>query len=132
MKLIINLFLLAILVAIIAVHATPVHEENKEESKGEVNNSSARNWSRSKKTCHKHPRICHIKGSPGRHCCKKKCVNVKIDIFNCGKCGKKCKLPDVCCKGKCVNPWNNRRHCGGCGNKCSKGDSCTYGFCNYA
>ncbi|KAF2303699.1 hypothetical protein GH714_021344 [Hevea brasiliensis] len=43
-------------------------------------------------TCDKYPRVCRAKGSPGPDCCKKKCVNVRTDKLNCGKCGKKCKL----------------------------------------
>ncbi|XVF26078.1 hypothetical protein REPUB_Repub13aG0269100 [Reevesia pubescens] len=41
-------------------------------------------------TCNKFPRICRLKNSPGPDCCKKKCVNVKKDRFNCGMCGYKC------------------------------------------
>ncbi|PRQ31931.1 putative stigma-specific protein Stig1 [Rosa chinensis] len=83
-------------------------------------------------TCNKFPRICYTKGSPGPHCCKKKCVNVLTDKLNCGKCGKKCKYSEVCCKGKCVNPSFNRTHCGGCNNRCKDGGFCAFGICNYA
>ncbi|KAJ9136378.1 hypothetical protein P3X46_033463 [Hevea brasiliensis] len=83
-------------------------------------------------TCDKYPRICRVKGSPGPDCCKKKCVNVKTDKLNCGKCGKKCKYPEICCKGVCVNPMSNKKHCGGCNNKCKKGGACVYGMCSYA
>ncbi|KAK9938594.1 hypothetical protein M0R45_015322 [Rubus argutus] len=83
-------------------------------------------------TCNKFPRICYTKGSPGPHCCKKKCVNVLTDRVNCGKCGKKCKYSEVCCKGKCVNPSFNRSHCGGCNNRCQVGGFCAFGLCNYA
>lgn len=83
-------------------------------------------------TCDKYPRVCHAKGSPGRDCCKKKCVNVLTDRLNCGKCGKKCKYSEICCKGECVNPRSNKKHCGSCGNKCKKGNVCVYGMCSYA
>uniref|UniRef100_A0A7N2LT48 Stigma-specific Stig1 family protein n=1 Tax=Quercus lobata TaxID=97700 RepID=A0A7N2LT48_QUELO len=83
-------------------------------------------------TCDKYPRVCHAKGSPGRDCCKKKCVNVLTDRLNCGKCGKKCKYSEICCKGECVNPRSNKKHCGSCGNKCEKGNVCVYGMCSYA
>ena len=83
-------------------------------------------------TCDKYPRVCRAKGSPGRDCCKKKCVNVLTDRLNCGKCGKKCKYSEICCKGECVNPWSNKKHCGSCGNKCKKGNACVYGMCSYA
>lgn len=83
-------------------------------------------------TCNKFPRICYAKGSPGPHCCKKKCVNVLTDKLNCGKCGNKCKYSEVCCKGKCVNPSFNRSHCGGCNNRCKNGGFCAFGLCNYA
>ncbi|KAK4588421.1 hypothetical protein RGQ29_019422 [Quercus rubra] len=83
-------------------------------------------------TCDKYPRVCRAKGSPGRDCCKKKCVNVLTDRLNCGKCGKKCKYSEICCKGECVNPRSNKKHCGSCGNKCKKGNVCVYGMCSYA
>ncbi|KAK4588416.1 hypothetical protein RGQ29_019417 [Quercus rubra] len=83
-------------------------------------------------TCDKYPRVCRAKGSPGRDCCKKKCVNMLTDRLNCGKCGKKCKYSEICCKGECVNPWSNKKHCGSCGNKCKKGNACVYGMCSYA
>ncbi|KAK3017393.1 hypothetical protein RJ639_006687 [Escallonia herrerae] len=82
--------------------------------------------------CNKNPRVCGKKGSPGPHCCKKKCVNVLKDRLNCGMCGKKCKYNEVCCQGKCVNPSANRRHCGGCNNRCGNGGSCAFGLCSYA
>ena len=84
-------------------------------------------------TCNKSPGICHAKGSPGPHCCKKKCVNVLADRLNCGLCGKKCKYNEICCNGKCVNPSFNRRHCGACNNSCGgNGNLCVLGLCNYA
>ncbi|KAJ9153810.1 hypothetical protein P3X46_027212 [Hevea brasiliensis] len=83
-------------------------------------------------TCNKFPRICHAKGSPGPYCCKKKCVNVLTDRFNCGACGKKCKYNQICCNGKCVNPSFNRRHCGVCNNRCKNRGFCAFGLCNYA
>ncbi|KAF5729080.1 putative Stigma-specific Stig1 family protein [Tripterygium wilfordii] len=82
--------------------------------------------------CNKNPRICRAEGSPGRDCCKKKCVNVKTDRHNCGMCGKKCKYSEICCKGKCVKPMYDKKHCGGCNNKCNKGSACVYGMCSYA
>ncbi|CAI9756626.1 unnamed protein product [Fraxinus pennsylvanica] len=88
--------------------------------------------SRVKMTCKNYPRICRIKGSPGPDCCKKRCVNVAKDRFNCGKCGNKCRFSEICCKGQCVNPWSNKKHCGGCNNKCKKGNKCLFGMCSYA
>uniref|UniRef100_A0A7N0RF90 Stigma-specific Stig1 family protein n=1 Tax=Kalanchoe fedtschenkoi TaxID=63787 RepID=A0A7N0RF90_KALFE len=85
-----------------------------------------------KKTCNKYPRICWKRGSPGRACCKKKCVNVFTDRRNCGWCGHKCRFSEICCKGKCVNPKWDKRHCGGCNVKCKKGRKCEYGMCSYA
>ncbi|CAK9327295.1 unnamed protein product [Citrullus colocynthis] len=83
-------------------------------------------------TCDRNIKLCRAKGSPGRNCCQKKCVDLKTDRYNCGKCGKKCKYSQVCCKGKCVNPMFNRKHCGGCNNKCNRGSLCVYGMCGYA
>ncbi|KAF9619236.1 hypothetical protein IFM89_005790 [Coptis chinensis] len=84
-----------------------------------------------KLTCNKYPKICRAKGSPGRSCCKKKCVNVKTDRLNCGKCGKKCSYSWICCKGRCINPRKDRKNCGGCKKRCKKGEYCAYGMCNY-
>lgn len=83
-------------------------------------------------TCNKFPRVCHAKGSPGPHCCKKKCVNVLKDRINCGLCGKKCKYGEICCNGKCVNLFFSKKHCGSCNKKCSNGSLCVFGLCNYA
>lgn len=83
-------------------------------------------------TCDRNIKVCRAKGSPGRNCCQKKCVDLKTDRYNCGRCGKKCNYSEICCKGKCVNPMFNRKHCGGCNNKCNRGSLCVYGMCGYA
>ncbi|KAK9715020.1 hypothetical protein RND81_06G137100 [Saponaria officinalis] len=83
-------------------------------------------------TCDKYPRVCHVKGTLGHDCCKKKCVNVKKDNLNCGMCGLKCRSHEICCNGKCINPMNDKNNCGGCHNKCHIGSLCYYGMCNYA
>lgn len=87
---------------------------------------------RARTNCDKYPRVCVGKGSVGPDCCKKKCVNVMSDQFNCGKCGKKCKYLEICCQGRCVNLSWDERHCGKCNHKCNKGNSCRYGMCSYA
>ncbi|KAK2999190.1 hypothetical protein RJ639_023029 [Escallonia herrerae] len=145
---------LAMLMALAITHsATPVEEQvffdNEEDSAKETssdvsflanekqeslrgsNRFLAQN-PRATVTCDKYPRVCRAKGSPGRDCCRKKCVNVETDRLNCGRCGRKCKYSEICCEGKCVNPRFNKGHCGGCNNKCKKGSSCTYGMCSYA
>ncbi|KAL9236955.1 hypothetical protein vseg_011559 [Gypsophila vaccaria] len=87
---------------------------------------------RDQMTCDKFPRVCHVKGSPGHDCCKKRCVDVKTDNLNCGMCGLKCRYPEICCNGSCINPLHDKKNCGGCHNKCHKGSLCYYGMCNYA
>ncbi|KAJ7946324.1 Stigma-specific protein Stig1 [Quillaja saponaria] len=136
------LFLLAMLMTLaITLSATSSKEEsftNDDENKEEA--ASLRGPGRflaykhggNLMTCDKYPRVCHIKGSPGHDCCKKKCVNMSTDRLNCGKCGRKCKYSEVCCKGKCVNPMLDKKHCGSCGNTCDKGSACVYGMCSYA
>ena len=83
-------------------------------------------------TCDKLPRVCRAKGSPGRDCCRKRCVNAKTDNLNCGECGKKCRYGEACCGGKCVNVLYDRKNCGRCKNKCSKESFCQFGMCSYA
>lgn len=83
-------------------------------------------------TCDKYPRVCSAKCGRGSDCCRKQCVNILNDRFNCGKCGKKCKYSEICCQGWCVNINVDERHCGKCNNACKKGSPCSYGMCSYA
>ncbi|MBA0595260.1 hypothetical protein Gorai_012137 [Gossypium raimondii] len=80
-------------------------------------------------TCDKQPEICSMKGL---FCCNRRCVDLKTEQFNCGRCGKTCNYSSICCEGKCVSPLFDENHCGGCNNSCGKGSSCVYGMCNYA
>ncbi|KAG2268152.1 hypothetical protein Bca52824_062707 [Brassica carinata] len=91
-------------------------------------------WSRTSAamTCDKSPRVCRLKGSLGRACCRKRCVDLRTNKLNCGRCGKSCQYSEICCNGYCVNPMFDKRHCGGCFKKCNKGRSCAYGMCSYA
>ncbi|XP_039123489.1 stigma-specific STIG1-like protein 1 [Dioscorea cayenensis subsp. rotundata] len=82
-------------------------------------------------TCDKFPRVCRARGSPGPDCCRRTCVNVMIDSFNCGKCGRRCKYGEACCGGNCVNVFYDPKNCGGCKRKCVKGAYCSYGMCSY-
>ncbi|KAL5548442.1 hypothetical protein UlMin_003673 [Ulmus minor] len=148
MKLIKLLFVSSLLLVLaLSIEAMPKIEEKEDGqlSKDYYDNDEAllssmlngrRHFQSQKKrkrlTCNKFPVICSAKGSPGPHCCKKKCVNVLTDRHNCGLCGKKCKYNEICCKGKCVNPSFNRRHCGGCNVRCQVGGFCAFGLCNYA
>ncbi|PIN12757.1 hypothetical protein CDL12_14623 [Handroanthus impetiginosus] len=137
------IFLLALAISILAesTEVKPLYDEDEDFPMSEnAEPTSLRGVSRflAQKTsfrsmkCNNYPRICHAKGSPGPDCCKKRCVNVLKDRFNCGKCGHKCKFSEICCKGKCVNPWIDKKHCGGCNNKCKKGSKCMFGMCSYA
>ncbi|KAL7213573.1 hypothetical protein ACSBR2_016157 [Camellia fascicularis] len=71
--------------------------------------------------CYRYPRVCALKGSLGRDCCNKQCVN----------CGKKCKYSEMCCGGECANPSVDEKHCGNCNMKCKNEGSCVYGMCSY-
>ncbi|KAL7244231.1 hypothetical protein ACSBR1_016461 [Camellia fascicularis] len=110
----------------------PLHQSPEPISLRGTNRFLAQKLVRVNMTCDKYPRASRAKGSPGRDYCKKKCVDVRTDRLNCGKCGKKCKYSEICCKGACVNPRDNKKHCGSCDNKCDKGSLCVYGMCSYA
>ncbi|KAB2029697.1 hypothetical protein ES319_D05G181100v1 [Gossypium barbadense] len=71
-------------------------------------------------TCDKRPEICSTKG---QFCCNRRCVDLKTDQYNCGRCGRTCNYSKICCEGKCVSPLSNEKHCGGCNNNCGKGSS---------
>ncbi|CAA7397717.1 unnamed protein product [Spirodela intermedia] len=83
-------------------------------------------------TCDRVPKVCRAKGSPGRDCCRKLCVNLRTDTQNCGCCGKKCRYAEACCRGKCVNILSSRANCGACHRRCRKGSYCRFGMCGYA
>ncbi|KAK4752697.1 hypothetical protein SAY87_021495 [Trapa incisa] len=72
------------------------------------------------------------RGGPWLRCCRGRCVDLIVNRYNCGACGRKCKYGEICCGGKCVNPLANSRHCGGCFKGCAVGNGCAFGFCNYA
>ncbi|CAI8590628.1 unnamed protein product [Vicia faba] len=131
-----NLFLLTLLIMVLAITLTSaISSENEEPNSNHQETSHfflSRKQNRVSLTCDKYPKICHIKGSAGSDCCNNRCVNFTIDMFNCGRCGKKCSFPKICCDGKCVNPRSNEKHCGKCGNKCDNRGSCVYGMCSYA
>ncbi|KAK1318843.1 hypothetical protein QJS10_CPB04g01740 [Acorus calamus] len=84
------------------------------------------------RTCDIFPRMCLTEGSLGPDCCWKRCVDLKNDSFNCGRCGKVCSYTEVCCDGQCVNVLFDKSNCGGCGSTCAEGSYCRYGMCSYA
>ncbi len=76
--------------------------------------------------------------------CNGVCVNLNIDLYNCGKCGTSCGAGQVCsggkctlscqtglsnCSGTCDNLQNDIKNCGTCGNACSSGQVCSSGKC---
>lgn len=83
--------------------------------------------------CENFPAICNNNhGSSGKDCCRSQCVDLKSDMFNCGKCGNWCNYSQVCCGGRCLGVLFDNSNCGRCGNKCSNGGRCNYGMCSYA
>ncbi|AES67904.1 STIG1-like protein [Medicago truncatula] len=134
MKFIKTLFLVTLLMALGAITLSSATSSKNEEPNSLQGTSHflSRKQNRISVSCNKYPKICNIKGSPGPNCCNNNCVNFSIDMFNCGRCGKKCSFPKICCEGKCVNPRSNEKHCGKCGNKCDNRGSCVYGMCRYA
>ncbi|GAB2212581.1 hypothetical protein Droror1_Dr00020557 [Drosera rotundifolia] len=83
-------------------------------------------------TCEKYPQVCELAGSPGHYCCKKKCVDLFNDNFNCWGCGIRCKGGKSCCGGTCTDTRFDEKNCGGCGKRCANGALCTYGMCGYS
>lgn len=74
--------------------------------------------------------------------CSNKCVSLKSDKNNCGKCKRKCGSDKVCKKGKClcgpnlkscynkcVNVLADKNNCGQCGKKCTGSNLCVSGVC---
>ena len=90
--------------------------------------------------------------APGTTCCGTSCVDLSIDVQNCGSCGTTCTAPNAttaCVNGTCRmvactpgfgdcngNPndgcetsLNNNINCGRCGLVCPPGTSCVSGVC---
>ncbi|WJX22877.1 hypothetical protein P8452_12143 [Trifolium repens] len=131
-----TLFLVSFLIMALAITLSSATSSEMEEPNSSHQGTSqfflSRKQNRVSLTCDKYPKVCNIKGSADPDCCNNKCVNFTRDMFNCGRCGKKCSFPKICCEGKCVNPRSNKKHCGKCGNKCESRGYCVYGMCSYA
>ncbi|GAU23846.1 hypothetical protein TSUD_380080 [Trifolium subterraneum] len=131
-----TLFLVSFLIMALAITLSSATSSEMEEPNSSHQGTShfflSRKQNRVSLSCDKYPKVCRINGSAGPDCCNNKCVNFTRDMFNCGRCGKKCSFPKICCEGKCVNPRSNKKHCGKCGNKCESRGSCVYGLCSYA
>ncbi|XP_068640785.1 stigma-specific STIG1-like protein 3 [Aristolochia californica] len=84
--------------------ATVVAEEEQEVDEGVLDFISLRGVSNQRMTCEQDPTICLMRGSPGKDCCKKTCVDINTDKRNCGGCKVKCKSSYECCEGLCVPP----------------------------
>ena len=78
----------------------------------------------------------------GQQPCGSSCVNLQLNLANCGSCGVRCGAGQTCaagtcscgegqtaCNGMCVDTLTDSSNCGGCGAECSGGQSCTNGAC---
>ncbi|KAH0866391.1 hypothetical protein HID58_083602 [Brassica napus] len=54
-------------------------------------------------TCDKSPKVCRLKGSSGRDCCRKRCVDLRTNKLNCGRCGKSCQRSSAIPKYHLIN-----------------------------
>lgn len=86
-------------------------------------------------------------------CCGSSCVNMDVDIMNCGSCQNECKDDQICLHGQCIVPGetgtcedgcapgytccgescvdltSSSLHCGGCDLPCDAGLYCDKGQC---
>jgi hypothetical protein len=46
------------------------------------------------------------------------CTDVRHDVDNCGRCGRRCPEGEVCCDGSCSDPLTDPQNCGACGRPC--------------
>ncbi|KAB2029699.1 hypothetical protein ES319_D05G181300v1 [Gossypium barbadense] len=130
-------FMLSIVMAIVAITLSAITSEKSDHPLGNSQMAASFRGAggfpsqgfRPYLTCGKQPEICSLKGL---FCCNRRCVDLKTEQFNCGRCRKTCNYSSICCEGKCVSPLFDENHCGGCNNSCGKGSSCVYGMCNYA
>ncbi|CAN8305410.1 unnamed protein product [Cochlearia groenlandica] len=134
----ISYFIVVLIIVLLAIACEPLRvEANHRDKYGREIATSQRSKNGNKGvsatlTCNQSSKVCRLKGSLGRDCCRKRCVDLRTNNLNCGRCGKSCLYSEICCKGYCVNIMFDKRHCGGCFQKCNKGRSCAYGMCNYA
>jgi hypothetical protein len=77
--------------------------------------------------------------------CGGRCVDLRSDVRNCGRCGAICASNEVCtdgvcgiacpsgqsaCGSVCVDLQSDPAHCGACGTRCPSGRPCEGGFCS--
>lgn len=84
--------------------------------------------------CRFRPWICRNQAEPSsrRWCCRNRCVDLRTDPLNCGRCGIRCRFNRQCCHGVCINVMRNTFHCGACDKGCPFPVRCRYGLCGYA
>ncbi|CAL9039835.1 unnamed protein product [Musa banksii] len=126
------IFLMALTTSLAAADTHKGEQDQTTSFSDEASHMLGRHRWRGSLSCKEHRNLCKLPRSPGPTCCGNLCVDLKTDLFNCGRCGVQCKFAEVCCKGKCLNPFHDDENCGGCGKKCSKGSHCRYGMCSYA
>jgi len=87
---------------------------------------------------------CKVSCQQGYSICNGMCVNLLLDNYNCGQCGKACAPGEACkagkcevsclagfvvCNGKCVDLQTDSANCGQCGKACGVGQVCQQGLC---
>ncbi|KAJ8510197.1 hypothetical protein OPV22_000631 [Ensete ventricosum] len=114
---------LAMAMAMAASHAFPMAAEDGDKNAPPwLGGYNAFRGRRGFKTCDEVPGMCRgAWGSPGQDCCGRLCVNLRMDFFNCGRCGRRCRFGEMCCGGGCVNVFYDPNNCGFCGNRCKPG-----------
>ncbi len=78
--------------------------------------------------------------------CGGRCVDLRSDLDNCGRCAFSCGTLGVCylgrcvpfcdagamqCNGRCINVQSDPVNCGGCGTTCGTSTTCTAGVCTH-
>lgn len=74
--------------------------------------------------------------------CSEQCVDLHLDVANCGSCGNACQGGQICdngmcacpngtieCNGVCVNPASDAQNCGTCTTVCGGNEECAQGVC---
>lgn len=83
-------------------------------------------------TCTTCSNVTSSDGTPYTFCAAGSCVDLRIDINNCGACGRVCQGQSgglVCVTGNCHDINNDADYCGFSGQPCAPGQICHFGDC---
>ncbi|CAL9131679.1 unnamed protein product, partial [Musa textilis] len=114
------MFLMALTTSLAAADTHKGEQDRTTSFSDEASRILGRHRWRGSLSCKEHRNLCKLPRSPGPTCCGKLCVDLKTNLFNCGRCGVQCKFAEACCKGKCRIRFTMMRTAAGVGRSAAR------------